>query len=112
MAKKQHNNPTDTANKESLPIGSARFIAFIAVAMSVGFVVVIYAFFLKDLFVGNMLLGVLTVMLVLSLVSSVVALRNIMPKLLCPHCQQPFFRHVSSLFAKAGNCQHCQQSIS
>lgn len=111
MAKKQRTHHTDEINNESLPISSARFIAFTAVAMSVGFVVVLYVFFIKDLFAGNMQFGVLAVMLALSLISSIVALRNMIPKLLCPHCRQPFFRHVSRLFVKPKQCQQCRQSL-
>lgn len=103
--KNQQKNTTD--NSDSLPIASARIIALIATVMSLGFAVVIYVFFLKAVFSGMILLIVFAMMLVMSLISTWVALKNLLPKFRCPNCGQPFFHHVSQLFSKVGRCQHC-----
>lgn len=100
----------DTDN-EYLPPRSARFIAFLAMVMSLGFALLLAVFFLKSLFQGLGLVLAFSILITLSFFSATVALRTVLPKLICPHCQQPFFNQVRQLFGKPGNCQHCGQSV-
>lgn len=104
------NYPTLPDN-ETLPVQSARALAFLTVAMSLGFVAVLFFFFLKGAFVGITLWGVVAAMSVLALFSSLRALKRLMPKMRCPNCSQPFFTHVRALFAKPVRCAACQQRL-
>ncbi len=101
------NNQPILPDNETLPIAAARSMAFLTVAMSGGFVAVLFFFFLKDVFYGIMLWGVLLVMLGLAVFSSTIALRRLMPKIRCPQCGQPFFTRVTALFAKPARCAAC-----
>ncbi len=104
------NNQPVLPDNETLPIAAARSMAFLTLAMSMGFVAILFFFFLKDVFHGVMLWGVLLVMLGLAVFSSTIALQRLMPKIRCPHCAQPFFARVTALFAKPARCAACNRS--
>lgn len=100
-----------TTSNETLPVSSARLIAFLSVGMSWGLVIVLYFFFFKDIFQGVILIGFTLILLTLTLISSFVALGNIRQKIRCPHCQQIFFKHTLHLFSKPKQCQSCHQTV-
>lgn len=104
-------NKKMTNDNESLPVTSARLMAFLTVAMSLGFVLVVFLFFFQDLFQGAALLGVLLVMLTLSFFSVTIALKRMMAKILCSDCAQPFFARVLDLFVAPDTCQSCKKPL-
>ncbi|PIE45244.1 MAG: hypothetical protein CSA45_03615 [Gammaproteobacteria bacterium] len=98
--------------KEELPVSSARTIALSSLLISLGFVFVLYFFFLKTVFQAPLIWIVLAVMVVMAVFSSVMAMKSLLKKLLCPHCHQPFFARAVELFLPPKNCTVCQRPFS
>lgn len=96
---------------ETLPITAARTMALMTLAMSIGFVLMLFFVFLNGLFHGAMLWAVSALMLMMALISSLVALKRLMVKMRCPHCHQPFFNRVTQLFAPAKYCAACKTPL-
>ncbi len=94
---------------EALPVASARMMAILTLLMSLGFVAVVYLAFLQDVFQGRALVVVLLFMVTMSLLSSLVALRRIMKKVLFQHCGQPFFSRSMELSLAPKQCRSCRK---
>lgn len=104
------NQSTDNA-KDRIPVTAAKFMAYLTLSMSLGFALLVYFLFIKDVFVGDNTWLILVLMLVMSGFSAWAALRSIRQKMLCSSCGQPFFSGVGAMFQSAQSCAACQQSI-
>ena len=99
---------TKIQDNKVLPVNSARTMAFLIVLMSLGFVAVLFSFFLKDVFYGVLLFLMLAIMVFLAVLSSVLALKRLMLKILCSSRHQPFFC-LTALFYSLGNRASCHK---
>lgn len=104
------NHDREPNHHDSLPVASAQLMAWLVLAMSAGFVVILVVFFLQSVFSGTRLLVIAIGMFLLSLVSSRVALNRLMAKIPCPHCGNPFFKRALQLFQAPKRCQYCNQA--
>lgn len=103
---KKKNPPRD---KESLPVSSARLMAFLVALMSLGMLVIIYFFFIKVIFSGTAAWLVLAVMLIISFFSDKTALQSVRKRITCTECGQPFFSQARQMFLPAKQCAFCKQ---
>lgn len=92
---------------EAIPVTAARTMAFLTVGMSLGFVLLVYFLFIKDVFSGVSALLVLLMMLAMSVFSSLVALRSIRKKIPCTACGQLYFANVLQMFQAVRPCASC-----
>lgn len=99
-------NPIEN-DSDTLPVTAARMMAFLTVGMSLGFVLIIYVLFIKDIFFGTAALLVLAMMLTMSVFSALVALRSIRKKTPCTACGQLFFASVMQMFQGVKSCSAC-----
>lgn len=93
---------------EVIPVSAARFMSWLAIVMSVGFSLLLYFIFIKDMLTGIVAWLALDVMLGMSVFSIIAALRSLRQKMRCPQCGQPFFAHVKQMFLPARNCAACR----
>lgn len=97
------------ADNEQLPVNAARPMAFISAGMSLGLAFVVYFFFFKDVFTGSLAIVVLLMMLIMTAISSLVALKNVRKKIYCPNCGELFFSGIKAMFLRPAHCAACQQ---
>lgn len=102
---------TPAKDNDVIPVSAAKFMAYLTMAMSLGFVLIIYFVFLKDVFAGAMGALAFAMMLTMSFFSAMVALGSIRKKILCPTCHEHFFAKVIHMFLPPKQCAACHNSL-